>query len=65
MVTELDHTQCSYANTMATFLGLFASKRRLPVSITHVTACSIMGWGLSDGRDVYENAVFSWYLHGL
>jgi PiT family inorganic phosphate transporter len=58
-VTELDHTQGFSANAVATFIVLFASKLGLPVSTTHVSACSIMGLGLSDGRGINKNTVFS------
>lgn len=58
-VTELDHTQGFSANAVATFLVLFASKLGLPVSTTHVSACSIMGLGLSDGKGINKDTVFS------
>ncbi len=58
-VTELDHAKGFSANAVATFLVLFASKLGLPVSTTHVSACSIMGLGLSDGCGVNKDTVFS------
>lgn len=58
-VTELDHTQGFSANAISTFLVLFASKLGLPVSTTHVSACSIMGLGIADGRGINKNTVFS------
>jgi PiT family inorganic phosphate transporter len=54
-LTELNHTQGFSAYAVA----LFVSKMGLPVSTTHVSACSIMGLGLSDGRGVNKNTVFS------
>ena len=65
-ITELTHTQGFSANAVATFLVLFASKLGLPVSTTHVSACSIMGLGLSNGKGIHKNTVssmlFAWVI---
>lgn len=58
-VTELNHTQGFSANAVATFIVLFASKFGMPVSTTHVSSCSIMGLGLSDGRGLNKSTVTS------
>lgn len=65
-VTELNHTQGFSANAVATFIVLFASKLGLPVSTTHVSTCSIMGLGLSNGRGLNKDTVFpilsAWFI---
>ena len=65
-VTEMNHTQGFSANAVATFLVLFASKLGLPVSTTHVSACSIMGQGMADGHRLNKKTVgsmlFAWLV---
>ncbi len=58
-VTELNHTQGFSANAVSAFLVIFASRLGLPVSTTHVSACSIMGLGLADGRGINKDTVLS------
>lgn len=65
-VTALDHSQGFCANVVAAILVLFASKLGLPVSTTHVSACSIMGVGISGGRGIDKRTVssmlFAWLV---